>query len=92
MKLIVGDNLELKGSLKYGNKTYKVSDIEGYIDFEDVGIPTGFYGGNATAIAKTKNDKVFIVMHNDKPIDLLVKVEEAKKEAKEAPKTNGKSK
>lgn len=92
MKLIVGDNLELKGSLKYGNKTYKVSDIEGYINFEEVGIPTGFYGGNATAIAKTKNDKVFIVMHNDKPIDLLVKVEEAKKESKETPKTNGKSK
>lgn len=88
MKLIVGNNLELIGSLKYGNKTYKVSDIEGYIDFKEVGIPTGFYGGNATAIAKTKNDKVFIVMHNDKPIDLLVKVEEAK----EAPKTNGKSK
>lgn len=92
MKLIVGNNLELKGSLKHGNKTYKVSDIEGYINFEDVGIPTGFYGGNATAIAKTKNDKVFIVMHNDKPIDLLVKVEEAKKESKETPKTNGKSK
>lgn len=92
MKLIVGNNLELKGSLKYGNKTYKVSDIEGYINFEDVGIPTGFYGGNATAIAKTKNDKVFIVMSNDKPIDLLVKVEEAKKEVKETPKTNGKSK
>lgn len=88
MKLIVGDNLELKGTLKRGNKTYKVSDIEGYIDFEDVGIPTGFYGGNATAIAKTKNDKVFIVMSNDKPIDLLIKVEKAK----EAPKTNGKSK
>lgn len=92
MKLIVGNNLELKGSLKYGNKTYKVSDIEGYVDFKELGIPTGFYGGNATAVAKTKNDKVFIVMSNDKPIDLLVKVEEAKKEVKEAPKTNGKSK
>lgn len=89
MKLIVGNNLELIGSLEYGNKTYGVSDIEGYVDFKDVGIPKGFYGGNATAIAKTNNDKVFIVMHNDRPIDLLVKVEE---EAKEETKTKGKSK
>lgn len=78
MSLIVGNNFELKGSLKHGNKNYKISDIDGYVDFNDVGIPKGFYGGNATAIAKTKNDKVFIVMNNDKPIDLLVKVDEAK--------------
>ena len=79
MSLIVGNNLELIGSLKYGNKTYKVSDIEGYVDFKDLGIPLGFYGGNATAIAKTKDDKVFMVMHNDMPIDVLVKVEEESK-------------
>lgn len=80
--MIVGNNFELKNSLKYGNKTYKLADVEGYVDFSEVGIPKGFYGGNATAIAKTKNDKVFIVMSNDEPIDLLVKVDEPKVIAK----------
>lgn len=91
MSLIVGNNLELKGSLKLGNKEYKISDIDGYIDFKELDIPNSFYGGNATAIAKTKTDGVYIVMHHAEPIDLLVKVEDKKEEKKTTSSTTKKT-
>lgn len=62
----------LLNSLQFGDRAYSYDNVKGFRSKEDMGLPQDFYGGRCNHLAKTDDNRIYMIVEKQFVIDLYI--------------------